>query len=145
MRPYYNAGVIAVRDGDSLAEAWLDTAQRIDSAARIGPKRPWLDQIALPVAAARLGWRVRPLGEVFNYPCHLAELGRDLPYLAHYHWPSILEPSPAMMHRIRTLLSDHPELGEILARDPDWHGVLEQCNCAAPPNGRRSSASVSHR
>ena len=127
MRPYYNAGFIAAQDGDSLAEAWLDTARRIDAAARIGPKRPWLDQVALPVAAARLGWRVRTLGDVFNYPCHLAPLGRDLPYFAHYHWPNILEASPAMMHRLRTLLADHPELAVILGQDDEWHSALERC------------------
>jgi hypothetical protein len=127
MRPYYNAGVIAASDGDRLAEMWVDTARIIDAAERIGPKRPWLDQIALPVAAARLGWTVRPLGEAFNYPSHLAELGRDVPYFVHYHWPRIVETSVALTRRVATLLTRHPELTAILEADPDWQDVLELC------------------
>jgi hypothetical protein len=126
MRPYFNAGLIAVRDGDAFANIWVETVRRIDAETAIGNKRPWLDQISLPVAAARLGWRIRALGDRFNFACHLSPMDGASPYFAHYHWPRIIAGSPALLFRVRRLIHRHPLLGDILDRYEEWKDVLRE-------------------
>ena len=125
MRPYFNAGFISVRDGDSFAKAWLESARTIDADERILNKRPWLDQIALPVALARLGWKTQALPDAFNYPCHLAPLSGLAPYFAHYHWPSVIAKNPQLLFRVQSLIAKHPSLKEILGLYEEWHPVLK--------------------
>lgn len=47
--PYYNAGLVSFSRASGFARAWLTAAQRIDAAEDVPAKRPWLDQIALPL------------------------------------------------------------------------------------------------
>jgi hypothetical protein len=68
MPPYFNAGFIAVHSNVELGHTWLDFCRRIDSNPSIPNKRPWLDQIALPVAVSYLGIDYTYLNEQFNYP-----------------------------------------------------------------------------
>lgn len=124
MRPYFNAGFIYVKDGDAFTRMWIDTARRIDANERVSNKRPWLDQIAIPVAFARLGWKVNELSTNFNYPCHLTPLDDSPPYFAHYHWPSVILNSQPLLFRTKTLVNRHPLLRAILERDEDWSAVL---------------------
>jgi hypothetical protein len=130
MRPYFNAGFLAVRDGDAFSAMWVDTVRRIDADARIGNKRPWLDQIGLPVAAARLGWPIRDLDDRFNFPCHLAPIAGASPYFAHYHWPRIIARDPVLLRRVKGLIARTPALGAILGRHAEWEEVLEACGAA---------------
>lgn len=127
MRPYFNAGFIAVRDGDAFSAMWVDTVRRIDADTGIGNKRPWLDQIGLPVTAARLGWRIRDLDNRFNFPCHLSPIEKASPYFAHYHWPRIIARDPVLLHRVKGLIARTPALAGILRRHAEWEEVLEAC------------------
>ncbi|WP_424934662.1 hypothetical protein [Amaricoccus macauensis] len=131
MRPYFNAGFISVRDGDAFARMWVETVRRIDAEPRILNKRPWVDQIALPVTAARLGWEIRPLGDRFNFPCHLSDTGAASPYFAHYHWPKVIASQAPLLCRTRALLERVPGLAAILARHEEWDGVLRACDVQA--------------
>lgn len=65
--PYYNAGLVAFPDGAPFAGQWIETALEIDHHCRVGGKRPWLDQISLPLTLARFGYRARVLDETWNY------------------------------------------------------------------------------
>jgi hypothetical protein len=71
--PYFNAGFVAFPDrpddGETpcFADRWIATALEIDHGCRVGGKRPWLDQISLPVTLARHGYRTEVLGESWNY------------------------------------------------------------------------------
>lgn len=125
MRPYFNAGFIVVRNGDAFSEVWLDTARKIDHDDRIVNKRPWLDQVALPVALARLGWKTNELSEAFNFPCHLSPIGAVHPYFAHYHWPKVVAESAPMMFRVRALVRKYPSLKDILQAHDEWVPVLK--------------------
>lgn len=92
MRPYFNAGFISVRDGDAFARMWVETVRRIDAEPRILNKRPWVDQIALPVTAARLGWEIPAPGR----PVQLS-----LPPLGHRRGQPLFRPLPlAEGHRV---------------------------------------------
>lgn len=67
LMPYFNAGLIVfpegplTDDGESFAQVWMRLAQRIDQ-IDIVKKRPYLDQMSLPLAirAAGLNWNILP-------------------------------------------------------------------------------------
>ena len=83
--PYFNAGFIAFEDGSGFAEQWRDTSVEIDHKVAVAMKRPWLDQVALPVSRARLGRRIEVLDERYNYSISdRAPNGAD-PLILHYH------------------------------------------------------------
>jgi hypothetical protein len=66
--PYYSAGFVLFPEthrtpkGQSFPEVWYDTACGIDAIPDLPGKRPYLDQLSLPVAIARagLGWNELP-------------------------------------------------------------------------------------
>jgi len=97
--PYFNAGFIAfpeICDGTRFGAEWLYTALDIDHHLRVAHKRPWLDQIALPLTTARLGWENEVLPDLFNYSTKNREVEEGPhPIVAHYHrdpgfvnWPN---------------------------------------------------------
>jgi hypothetical protein len=108
--PYFNAGVVgfandAGPDFDSFGACWLETAQILDKAGDAVPhRRPWLDQIALPVALQRSRMQWSTLGLKYNLSLPHRPLTPDLdphraekarveieklnsvdPYILHYH------------------------------------------------------------
>lgn len=90
--PYFNAGFVAQRetdrvDGMTFGQLWSDTASRIDHEVGVGNKRPWLDQIALPVAMRRFGLRPRIIDEAANFSISNGRALPDpfLPKILHYH------------------------------------------------------------
>ena len=123
MRPYYNAGFICVKNGRDFAECWLDTAQGIENNPEIVNKRPWLDQVALPVALARLGWTVTEASTLMNFPAHLHPVAEPLPYIVHYHFPRIVAQTPRLLGDVRFYMGKFPELRQVLAADPEWEAV----------------------
>ncbi len=125
MLPYFNAGLVAVRDGQSFSTAWLDIARKIDACEQIEHKRPWLDQVALPVAAKALGYDYEVLSETFNYPAHLKALNsNDLPALCHYHSPSVVIQEPILCRLIASLCAHYPDLNVLLESHESWRDVL---------------------
>lgn len=95
MLPYFNGGFVGFHEkadaaGNRLPDLWLDTAQRLDHGSQIENKRPWLDQISLPIAAARMGAGLHVLPESYNYSLfrRSEEDKANTPHLAHYHMPA---------------------------------------------------------
>lgn len=90
--PYFNAGFVAQREtdrveGQTFGQLWLDTARKIDHEVGVANKRPWLDQIALPVTLRRFGLTYRLIDEAANFSI---SNGRSLPdpfapKILHYH------------------------------------------------------------
>jgi len=126
MLPYYNAGFIRVKNGAEFSEMWVDTAKQIDRFEQIKNKRPWLDQIALPVTVKRLGWKSNQLNDDFNYPCHLQKLVNSTPYFAHYHWPDVILESPVLFQHIKQLINRHPMLYRLMEKYNEWHGLVKE-------------------
>ncbi len=94
--PYFNGGMVAFKEapdaeGKRLPDLWLDTALTLDHHPDLPKKRPWLDQISLPIAMARLGGKmiVKPTG--YNYSLYRRDALADHPTinLAHYHMPAV--------------------------------------------------------
>ncbi len=125
MLPYFNAGFIAIQNGLKFAETWLDSCQQIEAATHINNKRPWLDQIALPITAARLNLPFHCLDERYNYPAHLKPLAKTLPYFVHYHYPHCLRREPRLNALILELCRHFPALKTLLSQSPDWAKLLQ--------------------
>ncbi len=126
MRPYFNAGFISVKNGNAFSEVWLEVAREIDQEVGITNKRPWLDQIALPVALKKLGWQPRELEISFNFPNHLTGMAGGLPYISHYHWPKVIAKEPALLSLVTRLVKKHPTLTSIMSRYDEWRVVTEK-------------------
>jgi hypothetical protein len=100
--PYFNAGLVAMSDtpdadGKSFADRWLETAVDFDHNCAIANKRPWLDQITLPLTMARFGYRAHVLDETWNYS--LSHRGGNIArtpdaFILHYHRSRFLEAAP---------------------------------------------------
>jgi|TARA_B100002003_G_scaffold115127_1_gene106448 hypothetical protein len=126
MLPYFNAGVIAVKNGAHFSECWLETARVIDELSGIECKRPWLDQISLPVAAERMGYRSTILSEDYNYPAHNISIKEGKPpVLCHYHWPSVIEHEPVLVRLVGRLAAQFPALEQMIRDHSDWRSLLD--------------------
>jgi len=71
----------------------VDCARKIDGDSSIpdSAKRPWLDQMALPIAATLLGSPVRPLTLEYNFPSWEQQLDpSDETVFYHYQRPTVL-------------------------------------------------------
>lgn len=122
--PYFNAGVIGVRADAGLAESWAECCRRIDAEEWVPSRRPHLDQIALPIAAARAGLEFTCLDERLNFPAHLRPLRPSPPVLCHYHWPSVVAAEPALVAEVNALAAAYPAVRPVLDTDPAWRRVL---------------------
>ncbi|MEL6596528.1 MAG: hypothetical protein AAFQ47_11365 [Pseudomonadota bacterium] len=128
--PYFNAGLVAFHDsydGRNFAELWYETARDFDVNCAVGGKRPWLDQITLPLTMARfgIGYNVIPAEHNFSISGRPFEPNAR-PKILHYHrmrygadWPQFT----AEMTRMIDWLGDTqisafpPEVIEV------WEGV----------------------
>ena len=102
--PYFNAGMILFPEGpldqgQGFGEMWLHTALVIDHIAPVAGKRPWLDQISLPVTLKRHGPDYVLAPEAMNFSVSLrAPLGDEAPCLMHYHRFGFLADWPRFQH-----------------------------------------------
>lgn len=124
MWPYFNAGVIGVRGDVGFAETWARCCREIDADEAVPQRRPHLDQIGLPLAAALCGLDFVELPERLNFPAHARRLDREHPVLCHYHWPTILAREPALAALVAALVRDHPAIGEVLAGTEGWRDLV---------------------
>lgn len=145
MLPYYNAGVVATARDTGLGETWAECCRAIDAEPRVQPKRPWLDQVALPVAVHRLGLEAALLSEADNFPAHLRRIDELAPpVLCHYHEPKNLVRSRHGVGVLRDLVRDHPEIWRLMWSEPAWRSVATRVRPSARgiarelPGGRRA-------
>ncbi len=114
--PYFNAGVVGfVENGNAarqrLPDLWFDTALAIDANPAIADKRPWLDQIALPVAAARMGGRTEVMSNLHNFSPYRLKGVEDIAdvRLMHYRMPSHFRKYEACRQVTENLLAKCPD------------------------------------
>ena len=85
--PYFNAGLIVVDEGwrtpegQRFAEVWMNSAQILDRTG-IENRRPYLDQMTLPVATLRAGMTWNILPEKYNYSINGMMRGKPVPEAA---------------------------------------------------------------
>jgi hypothetical protein len=123
MHPYFNAGMLATTSATPLATVWADLCRAIDAMEDVNPRRPWLDQIGLPLAARQLGLVMRSLGEEWNYPAHIKPL-LGAPYLVHYHQPAVVAREPALVRLVSDVLVRESQVAAVVGADPAWSPVL---------------------
>lgn len=89
--PYFNAGLVAFHNTYSgqekgFGELWFETARDFDFNCGVGGKRPWLDQIALPLTLARFGIGYNVLPAAYNFSISERAYEADAtPAIMHYH------------------------------------------------------------
>jgi len=131
MHPYFNAGMVATTSAATLAPVWAELCRAIDVMEDVNPRRPWLDQIGLPLAANRLGLVTRSLGEDWNYPAHMKPLLGE-PYLVHYHQPAVVAREPALVRLVGSVLASEPLVAAVVRADPAWSPVLRAIERGSP-------------
>lgn len=98
--PYFSAGLVAFPEapgpGGRFPDVWYDTARRLDMLTDLPGRRPYLDQISMPVAIRRAGldWNILPEEQHFILGGRLR--GETLPegrkiYTIHYRNPKVLK------------------------------------------------------
>ena len=123
--PYFNAGFIAVHNSIDFGGTWLKICKSIDSNPEIPYKRPWLDQLAIPIAVKILGIQYTCLDDKFNYPCHKKPLVKsDLPYFAHYHSPNILLKDKYLRKKVKQFAKKNGVLYCALSSSSRWSALL---------------------
>ncbi len=138
--PYFNAGFVAFPEtphadgGKRFAEHWIDTALAFDFGCAIANKRPWLDQITLPLTVARFNYQVRVLDEMHNYSLsHRGDYSKtpDATIL-HYHRQRFLYPAP-QWPALRDMMRDMAPAGfhdQIEAHIAAFETSLERADAA---------------
>ncbi|WP_102108510.1 hypothetical protein [Oceaniglobus roseus] len=130
--PYFNAGFVGFHSDfkaeKSFPQLWIDTAREIDWNVKVALKRPWLDQIALPVTLKRFGLAYEVLPDAYNFSISDRAFEPDAnPLILHYHsfrygplWPQFRAEmqrmkdtlGPARMAALEPLYKDywdHPD------------------------------------
>jgi len=103
MIPYYSSGFVTfperyrTPDGLSFPQVWMETAQTIDAIDGLENKRPYLDQLSLPVAIKRAGLTWNELPEEQHFILGGKLRGQPFPqdrdiYTVHYRkWEVLAE------------------------------------------------------
>lgn len=125
MLPYYNAGFIYVKEGSVFSETWVETARRIDQSTKIQNKRPWLDQIALPIVFQRLNWSVSEANVDLNFPGHVQKLNGHVPYILHYHRPLKILEEPRVAQDVLLYISKYEKLKKLMIKYREWNMLLK--------------------
>lgn len=136
MYPYFNAGLVASTRANELSETWGKVCRQVDEMDDIQPRRPWLDQIALPLAASALGIQPRCLGDAWNYPAHVKPV-QHAPYMVHYHHATAVARDPAMLARVQVVCERYPWLAERLAHESGWSRVQHALQRLRAQRGKR--------
>lgn len=136
--PYFNAGMVAIREEDragglGFGALWRNTASAFDLGAKVGGKRPWLDQITLPLTMRRFGFAHNIVDERNN--CSISnnrKLDGLAPAILHYHraeflrnWPdhpqiiaAMLDRAPAHRAALMARLTQTGYLGDLPQNEP---------------------------
>ncbi len=112
--PYFNAGMVAICeedrvDGLGFGTLWRNTASAFDFGAKVGGKRPWLDQITLPLTMRRFGFDPKIVDERNN--CSISndrKLDGLAPAILHYHRAEFLRNWPGHEALIKAVYDRAP-------------------------------------
>ena len=125
--PYFSSGLVVFPEGPvngrRFADVWYETATEIDRKTDLPARRPYLDQISLPLAIRRAGldWNILP--EEQHYILGGILRGKPLPtdreiFTIHYRGLKILK-ELGLMPKVRKMLRRHAGSGWIgNLRDP---------------------------
>lgn len=115
--PYFSSGLYVfpeqyrTADGKSFAEVWMDVASQLDANPEVPAKRPYLDQMSLPMAIRKAGlnWNILPREQ--HYILGGMKRGEPLPtdrevFAVHYrNWDIVKE--YGLARQAKTMLERH--------------------------------------
>jgi len=115
--PYFSSGLFSfpehhrTEDGKSFPQVWMDLAQTIDRDEAIPKKRPYLDQISLPLAIQKSGLAWNKLPDAQHYILGGKTRGEPLPtdreiFTVHYRQWDILK-ELGLSRQGKTMLERH--------------------------------------
>jgi hypothetical protein len=124
--PYFSSGLFSfpeqhrTAEGKSFGQVWYDVARLVDANPEIDQKRPYLDQMTLPLAIRKAGlsWNILP--DEQHYILGGRARGEPLPegreiYTIHYRqWPILKESGQTGL--AKTLLAKHTGVKKLMAR-----------------------------
>lgn len=107
--PYFSSGFVLfpehhrTPDGQSFPQVWYDTARCIDAIPDLENKRPYLDQMTLPIAIRRAGLKWNELPEEQHFILGGSIRGRPLPedqeiFTVHYRKWDVLKETGLAVH-----------------------------------------------
>lgn len=127
MLPYFNAGVIYVNGCYDFANTWSEIAKKIDTDKTLTEKRPWLDQLALPLAIKKSRLDTMLLSEQHNFPANIKSIHSNSNVdILHYHRPEILCKSQFAIETVIKIVAKFPWLLDVFKNDEDWHCVANK-------------------
>ena len=127
--PYFSSGFVLFPEEEGpqgrFADVWYETACRIDEIDALEKRRPYLDQMSLPVAIRRAGLTWNPLVEEQHYILGGMLRGEPLPedrevFTVHYRKPAILK-EVGLHHPARKMLRNQTGVRFVrrLTEDPE--------------------------
>ena len=115
--PYFSSGLFSFPEqhrnaaGKSFPQVWMEIAQRLDANPDLPKKRPYLDQMSMPLAirAAGLAWNILP--EEQHFILGGRSRGEPLPegmeiYTVHYRQWQVLK-EVGLARRAKSMLQTH--------------------------------------
>lgn len=133
--PYFSSGMFSFPEqhrnatGKSFPQVWYDVAQAVDANPDIPQKRPYLDQMTLPLAIQKAGltWNILP--DAQHYILGGRQRGEPVPqdraiFAVHYRrWPLLKE--AGLSGLAKTLLLKHAGLKKLQLATQDDPDTLE--------------------
>ncbi len=133
--PYFSSGLFSfpeqyrTTDGKSFPQVWYEVAQAVDADPDIPQKRPYLDQMTLPLAIQKtgLGWNILP--DTQHFILGGRSRGKPLPadrdiFTVHYRrWPVLKE--AGLSGQAKTLLEKHAGIKKMIFVMQDDPNALE--------------------
>lgn len=127
--PYFSSGLFSfpeqyrTPDGKSFPEVWYEVARTVDAKAEIDNKRPYLDQMTLPLAIQKAGlsWNILP--DTQHFILGGRSRGNPLPedrevFTVHYRkWPVLKE--TRLSGLAKTLLEKQVGIRRLVFAKPD--------------------------
>ncbi|MEO8241865.1 MAG: hypothetical protein ABI832_06095 [bacterium] len=138
--PYFSSGLFSfpeqfrTAEGKSFPQVWYDVAQLVDTNPDIDKKRPYLDQMTLPLAIQKAGldWNILPDAQHFILGGR--QRGDPIPqdreiFTVHYRkWPVLKE--AGLSGLAKTLLQKHVGIKKIVFGMQDDPGSPEDARAA---------------
>ncbi len=112
MLQYFNAWVIYSADY-RFWKMWNTVCKKIDKEESIENKRPWLDQIALPVVFDLLKAQKHTLTEELNFPAHIKKVWNSSMKLCHYHRFNRIWRQKRLSTLVKKLFNEYEHLGKL--------------------------------
>lgn len=121
--PYFNAGFIYRSADTDFVSCWVDTAKTIDASEGVAQrlKRPYLDQVSLPVSAERSKIEIRSLDMKWNFPSWARKIDPSaVPVFYHYQRASVLRNEKTVLSFSKEIYRNSGLVKKVLDRDDSF-------------------------